>query len=219
MPLITEAYTFPPEERRAIDNLLAAGFTYRDWGCEELQDIRSNIRRFYRDAQRGRCPYCMKETSILAAGNAHIEHILPKSLFQGFIFEPRNLCVICADCNTAKNNGNPINDEEEDTCNGPARIYPRSELRFKIIHPHFDNYDDHILRAGIFYIDKTDKGHFTIGICKLNIAARRYGHDEGALDDFSFFQLMQKLQNGDERDQREVFSTIRALIPRPLGRG
>ncbi|EOY6718336.1 HNH endonuclease domain-containing protein [Pseudomonas aeruginosa] len=157
----------------------------------------------------------MKAISTLAAGNAHIEHILPKSIFHDFIFEPRNLCVICADCNTAKNNGNSINDNEEDTCNGSARTYPRSERRFKIVHPHIDEYDRHILRAGIFYIDKTDKGHFTIGICKLNIAARRYGHEEGVLDDFEFFQMMQKIQNGSEAEQREVFHTIRALIPRP----
>ncbi|MOA15854.1 hypothetical protein D3C78_1360370 [compost metagenome] len=157
----------------------------------------------------------MRTISLQAAGNAHIEHILPKSLFPNFIFEPKNLCVICADCNTAKNNGNVINDDEQDTCKGSAITYPRSTRRFKIIHPHIDKYTDHIVRAGIFYIDKTTKGHFTIGICKLNIATHKFGHEEGILDDFEYFKMMQKFQNGTNEEQREVFEKIRELIPRP----
>lgn len=215
MPLIADRYTFSPEEAGEIKEVLDGGFTYRDWGCEKLESIRSSIRRFYRDAQNGWCPYCMKTISLQAAGNAHVEHILPKSLFAKFIFEPMNLCVICADCNVAKNNGNVINDDEHDTCNGVAKLYPRSTQRFKIVHPHIDEYADHIVRAGIFYIDKTPKGHFTIGICKLNMATRRFGHEEGVLDDFEYFQLMQKFQSGTKDEQREVFDKIRALIPRP----
>lgn len=215
MPLITEGYAFSPEEIGTIQEVVRGGFTYLDWGCERLETIRSSIRRFYRDAQRGRCPYCMKTISLQAAGNAHVEHILPKSLFAKFIFEPRNLCVICADCNAAKNSGNVINDDEQDTCNGAAKTYPRSTRRFKIVHPHIDEYAEHIVRAGIFYIDKTPKGHFTIGICKLNMATHRFGHDEGVLDDFEYFQLMQKFQTGTAREQREVFERIRMLIPRP----
>ncbi|MBG0844114.1 HNH endonuclease [Pseudomonas chengduensis] len=216
MPLINEAYSFSVEEKNLIDELLKKGFIYKDWGTEALQGIRSSIRRFYRDAQGGRCPYCMKTVSLLTPGNAHIEHILPKSLFSNFIFEPRNLCVICADCNTAKNNGNTINEDEENTCNGSATIYPRAENRFKIIHPHIDEYNDHILRAGIFYIDKSPKGHFTIGICKLNIATRAFGHEEGVLDDFEFFQMMQKYLTGSDAERREVFTAMRNIIPRPL---
>lgn len=215
MPLVTESYTFSPEEMGTIQEILDGGFTYRDWGCERLEAIRSSIRRFYRNAQQGRCPYCMKPISLQAAGNAHVEHILPKSLFTKFIFEPKNLCVICADCNTAKNNGNAINDNEQDTCNGAAQTYPRSTRRFKIVHPHIDEYADHIVRTGIFYVDKTAKGHFTIGMCKLNMATHRFGHEEGVLDDFEYFQLMQKFQSGTEREQREVFEKIRALIPKP----
>lgn len=216
MPLITEHYNFTARDKEIINELLGSGFTYREWGCDQLQEVRSNIRKFYREIQIGRCPYCMRNISLLAAGNAHVEHILPKSLFHEFIFEPKNLCVICADCNTAKNDGNAVNDDEEDTCNGNAKIYPRSGARFKIIHPHIDEYSSHILRAGIFYIDKTEKGHFTIGICKLNNATRRFGHEEGVLDDYDYFKMMQKFQTGNEAEQREVYETMRALIPRPL---
>lgn len=215
MPHINDCYSFTKIEQKTIKDLMDQGFNYRDWGCDDLQEIRSNIRRFYRDVQRGLCPYCMKAISLHAAGNAHVEHILPKSLFQSFIFEPKNLCVICADCNTAKNNGNAINDDEMDTCNGAAQTYPRSTKRFKIVHPHIDEYSEHIVRTGIFYVDKTPKGHFTIGICKLNIATHKYGHEEGVIDDFDYFQMMQKFQSGTDIEQREVFDKIRALIPRP----
>ncbi|WOD09862.1 HNH endonuclease domain-containing protein [Pseudomonas sp. NyZ704] len=215
MPLITNRYVFSREEMCAIQEVVSRGFSYRDWGCESLEAIRSSIRRFYRNAQQGLCPYCAKSISLQAAGNAHVEHILPKSLFPNFIFESKNLCVICADCNTAKNNGNVFNEDEQDTCKGAAKVYPRSSLRFKIVHPHIDQYTDHIVKAGIFYIDKSVKGHFTIGICKLNMATHRFGHEEAVLDDFDFFRLMQKFQTGTEAEQREVFDKIRALIPRP----
>lgn len=220
MPHITEHYRFSNDELNIIKIVNDEGFTYRDWGSERLEPVRSSIRRFYREAQKGLCPYCMKAVSLQAAGNAHVEHILPKSLFENFIFEPKNLCVICADCNTAKNNSNAINDDELDTCNGAAQTYPRSTRRFKIIHPHIDEYSDHIVRTGIFYIDRSPKGHFTIGICKLNIATHKFGHDEGIINDFEYFQMMHKFQNGTEPEQREVFDRIRALIPRPaLQRG
>lgn len=218
MPHISEKYVFSVEELEVIRNLKNAGFTYRDWSCDELQPIRSRLRSFYRNAQRGLCPYCMRTVSLQAASNAHVEHILPKSIFDDFIFEPKNMCVICADCNTAKNNCNAINDDEVDTCVGVARSYPRSGNRFKIIHPHIDVYSDHILRTGIFYIDRSRKGHFTIGVCKLNMAAHNFGYSAGVIDDYELFQMMQQFQGGDEHEKRQVFEQIRALIPSPAPR-
>lgn len=214
MAHINKPYEFAADELETIKFLNENGFTYREWGNETLQSIRSSIRKHYREVQQGLCCYCMKPVSLQAAGNAHIEHILPKSIFHDFIFEPKNLCVICAECNTAKNNSNVINDDEIDTCIGPAKLYPRSTERFKIVHPHIDEYSEHIIRTGIFYIDRSPKGHFTIGVCKLNIAAHKFGHSEGALDDYEFFLMMQTFQSGDEQEKRTVFEKIRSLIPR-----
>jgi hypothetical protein len=36
------------------------------------------------------------------------------------------------------------------------------------VHPHFDNWEDHIQKFGIRYTDITDKGAFTINACRLN---------------------------------------------------
>lgn len=216
MPLITNKYIFSELEKLTIENLINSDFTYHKWSGDNLESIRINLRNFYREVQRGKCPYCMKDISLSTAANAHVEHILPKSKFPQFMFEPSNLCVICAECNTAKNNGNVINEDEEDTCNGTAIRFPRVSSRFKIVNPHLDEYDEHIARLGIFYVDKTSKGHFTIGICKLNIVTHKFGHDEGVIDDFSLMGLLTKYQSGTESERREVYESIRSLIPRPL---
>ena len=46
--------------------------------------------------------------------------------------------------------------------------YPKDGRGFKIIHPMYDRYSDHIeLVGGILYRGKTPKGRFTIDTCKL----------------------------------------------------
>jgi hypothetical protein len=63
--------------------------------------------------------------------------------------------------------------------NPHAQQYPRSSKAFKIVHPHFDEYTDHILRLGeAFYIGRSDKGLFTIKECGL----KRFMNDHLGVD-------------------------------------
>ena len=105
MPLIDNTISFNEIESQLITNKLSdSTFKHSDWGGDELQALRSTIRAFYRDEQVGVCAYCNNDVSLITAGNAHIEHIAPKSLYPNFIFEPKNLCIVCSDCNTIKRN-------------------------------------------------------------------------------------------------------------------
>ena len=155
-----------------------SGFTHRDWGCDELLPVRSFLRQHYREEQSSLCAYCQGDISIRSASNAHIEHIAPKSLYQQFMFEAKNLCVICADCNEIKKNQEVINNVPNTIIplqNGIGRRqYPRSTNVFLIIHPHFDEWEDHLIKFGHQYVSKTDKGAFTIFVCNLN----RYFHQK-----------------------------------------
>ena len=121
-------------------------FTFQNWSDEDLKGIRRAIRSFYRKVQRASCAYCRRPISTVSVNNCHIEHIAPKSKYPNFLFEPRNLCVICADCNEIKRHQETINEILDPLKRANQRKeYPRSSTAFKIVHPHFDDYDDHIL--------------------------------------------------------------------------
>ncbi|QUM90198.1 hypothetical protein HWV03_16015 [Moritella sp. 36] len=181
MAEINAAVLFSTEQAKLINDVISDPlFKHSDWNKEELtkelQDLRSYIRGHYRKEQKEKCAYCQKDLSTVSALNCHVEHIVPKSRYDSFMFETKNLCVACADCNQIKN--------EKDTLtllsgNKVRKKYPRSSSGFSIIHPHFDDYEEHIeIYYRKWYIDLTPKGHFTIGACKLNQRGGRYGIEE-----------------------------------------
>jgi hypothetical protein len=202
MPLITNIIEFSPEENELIRQKLDSGtFSHSDWGNEELMPLRCKIRDYYRAEQRGVCAYCKKDTSRVSPANAHVEHIAPKSLHLKFIFEPKNLCVICADCNTIKNDQEVL-EEIPDTFERACVLYPRSSGAFKIVHPFFDEYDAHILILGRLYINKTPKGNFTIGACNLNRYLQEFGVDEKFVDDEQLIEVMNNFIESGSSIQR-----------------
>jgi len=171
------------------DKLNDANFTHENWGDDDLKDYRRLVRNHYRNEQIGSCAFCKGPVSLRSASNCHIEHIVPKSKRKEFIFEPKNLCVICADCNEIKRSQEIEATIPDTLTNGSkAKLYPRSSKAFLIVHPHFDDWDDHIIRFGKLYVDLSDKGVFTIGACVLNRELRKFGWqavvtDEAALRD------------------------------------
>lgn len=180
-----------------------ATFSYKNWGDDDLLDFRSFVRRHYRTEQRARCAYCREKLSLQSAANCHVEHIAPKSKYQGFMFEPRNLCVVCADCNSIKREQEVCNDEPDTVTRGARRkTYPRSSNAFLIVHPHYDVYSEHILVTSGFYVDRTDKGYFTIGACRLNRRVREFGWDEAFVEDESIFDAARSLLEAKDRKSR-----------------
>ncbi|OHT23355.1 hypothetical protein A3Q29_21080 [Providencia stuartii] len=171
-------------------------FNYKDWGDESLTTLRTEIRNYYKKTQNGVCVYCQNSISIISPLNCHVEHIAPKSLYEKFIFEPRNLCVVCADCNTIKRE-QEVHNENEDVMTNKFTNYPRSSKAFKIYHPHFDIWAEHIICFNGIYADITDKGANTIRICKLNRRLREFGVDERFINHPEVFHVAnQLLQNG-----------------------
>jgi len=179
MPIINEPVVYS-EEQLAIIAVKKSDrqFTHANWGDDDLQGLRYEVRTHYRNVQRLVCVYCQERISVRAAHAAPIEHIVPKSQYLEFIFEPKNLCVICPDCNEYKGKNEVM---YEPVINGPRRIrYPTVSSAFQILHPHFDDYAAHIIKANRVYVDRSPKGHYTIGVCKLN----RFFHYFGACDEF-----------------------------------
>jgi 5-methylcytosine-specific restriction endonuclease McrA len=166
------------------DKLSDNSFTYRNWSDDDLLDFRVTVRDYYRAVQSGRCAFCKAPISLTSAANCHVEHLVPKSKRREFVFEPKNLCVICADCNAIKRAKEVEAIEPEALTRGrKVRLYPRSSGAFLIVHPHFDVWDEHIVGFGQFFVDLTDKGNFTIGACVLNRKLRKFGWEAVITDD------------------------------------
>lgn len=144
-------------------------FDHKIWDTEDLEELRKEIRDFYRIEQKAICSYCRQVISIVYPTNAHIEHIAPKSLHPEYIFEAKNLCVVCSDCNQIKRDQETINEIPDTIKKKYKTKYPDKPDDFFIVHPHFDDYDKHILIINGFYVDNdSKKGNFTIGACRLN---------------------------------------------------
>ncbi|WP_333876665.1 HNH endonuclease [Methylobacter sp.] len=212
LPLINKKIVFCLQEQELITKKMGDhSFTHSDWGKDDLQTLRSSIRAFYRKEQVGICAYCKSDVSLVSASNAHIEHIVPKSIYPQFIFEPRNLCIVCSDCNTIKRNQEVFN-EIPDTLAKKVVQYPRSSSAFKIVHPHFDVYDDHILKKGRIYIDLSSKGIFTIGACKLNRYFHEFGFDDDLVDDEELITVMNDFMNGSFIQKAGALSRLRNML-------
>ena len=77
------------------------------------------------------------------------------------MFLPENLCVACPTCNEFKGTDEVLEDPK-------TASYPTTSAGFKIIHPLYDKFSDHIeLVGGVLYKGKTPKGVFTINTCHL----------------------------------------------------
>lgn len=182
---INQPISYTPLVRDFLKKKLEdVNFTHKNWGDPDLEVYRSTVREYYRVAQNGKCAFCKEFISLQSALNCHIEHVVPKSKRLEFIFEPKNLCVICADCNEIKR-AQEIESSIEDTLTrgGEAKLYPRTAKGFLISHPHFDDWDRNIITFGKLYVDLSDKGNFTIGVCKLNRRLRKFGWEAVVTDE------------------------------------
>ncbi|URF03969.1 HNH endonuclease [Cupriavidus campinensis] len=212
---IANAMVFGEAERQSIEQIQSfVDYSHHSWSVDELETVRSAIRAHYRNEQRGLCAYCRNPVSLQSPQNCHVEHIAPKSKYLGFMFEPKNLCVVCADCNTIKRDQEVHNDEPDTVQNGSRRRqYPRSSAAFRIVHPHFDRWDDHIERFGKYYCDKSAKGHFTIGACILNRQLRQFGWEPAIVDDAAIRELMNEYLNlADPAVQTSVLNRLMRLM-------
>lgn len=191
MPDILNSYVFS----EVFENRLKVKFsepeiTHLNWQDQDITDIRSSIRDYYKNEQKFKCAYCKQTVSFTSASNCQVEHIVPKSKHINFIAEPKNLCVVCADCNEIKRSQEILNQVPDVTTNSDIKRYPRTSGAFKIVHPHFDNYDEHLLIINGFYFDKSTKGGYTIVFCNLNRKLHKLGYENPEFSDVELMQVM-----------------------------
>lgn len=124
------------EEQRHVDivlkPLLSNGWKDQK---DKTKELKHKIDVYTIEAQGGRCAYC--DTPLRRGAHA-IDHIAPKGIYGEFCYEPFNLVNACTSCNSTSNKG------ETDTIEDPADREDYINNDFKIVHPYFDNPDEHI---------------------------------------------------------------------------
>lgn len=162
------AVTYSQANQQIVDGYnarppAAGDFVY--WGEDAVSPVRKQIKDHYIAEQQQRCCYCNR---IYPTGNNAVwdgEHIIPKSRAAKFLFEPRNLAACCKDCNIEKG--------ETEVRVTPTRVsFPDQSAHYKIVHPHFDNYADHIRWFGDVVRSLSTKGDKLVAMCNLT----RFGH-------------------------------------------
>lgn len=162
------------DELRAIKELTDNGLVAADWdsGKKCIKSFKKNLWDDMYEKQNKRCAYCRIHLPKSCAP-MHREHIVYKDGHPQWMFLPENLCLACFWCNDLKKT-------TEVLVNPNTREYPKASNGFKIIHPLYDRYSDHIELVGdVLYRGKTEKGVFTINTCHLyrvDLAEERVDH-------------------------------------------
>lgn len=186
-----------------IDYLSLADFNHTFWSnnnipeyyIDRIKSLKSEIKHHYRIEQQYTCVYCGNTNYINHGSSWHIEHIIPKETNDQLMFESENLCLSCPECNQYKGRKKVL----IDGINNSSR-----SSDFVIVHPHYDEYNEHILREGMLYIPNngSDKGKNTIKVCKL---FRFIGLElDGEIRDMDFYDLIEDTDINEENMEAEI---------------
>lgn len=150
------------------------------WGLDKVSPVRKQIKDHYIAEQQQRCCYCKMDLQTKNNGVWDGEHILSRNAYVKFMFEPRNLSASCKDCNIAKG--------EKEVLNNPGRkTFPTLPDDYKIVHPHFDDYAEHIIWIDDLCKPRSQKGIDTIHICNLlRHSLSPIGAEDRIEDDFYY---------------------------------
>jgi len=155
---------------------------HKIWNSTEGQivEVRKFVRDHYLQEQGYRCAYCRIEKKEGHGMSWDVEHVLSKSLFPLFLFEPLNLVVACKECNTAKDDTNVLVKPKQ-----RLTAYPSDKDSYTIVHPHLDTYSDHfeIIVVGkrrSYRMLNKHKARTTYLVCNLS----RFDYQYAEWDDF-----------------------------------
>ncbi len=143
------------------------------WDQEELSELKAKIKGHYRTSMGELCCYCRKNFHGEFNMVIDIEHILPKKHFAEYEFSPFNLNIACKRCN--------MNIKGEDIAflnnTQTGHDNPSDNTNYKIIHPNFDVYEEHLDRIEMArnairlikysVVNNSNKGRFTYDYMEL----------------------------------------------------
>jgi uncharacterized protein (TIGR02646 family) len=196
-------FVFTPEELVVIrDNCT----NHLDWTKPDLAPIKTRLKAYLRIQQNNKCCYCMRELSWEPMG-IDIEHILPKSKYFDYMFEPRNLALSCKHCNTNKGSQHVLH-------NTTISRYPRTNQNIKIVHAYYDLWTDHIDLVGYcVYYPKTKRGSVTSTMCglyELRVALQN-ARDYLAVTQSEEAELVERIRNASKESAAVLIMAVAQL--------
>jgi hypothetical protein len=160
--MITEPISYSGSSKKLVEKFNSKrkkNSTY--WDSEEVAALKKEIKDYYKKKQNYTCSYCNQRIKVRHNASWDTEHVVPRKSHPQFMFEPKNLCIACKDCNTEKGDVNVLK-------NRLRKTYPDKSSDFLIMHPHFDEYREHIwILLENIYIARSKKGRYTIEKCGL----------------------------------------------------
>lgn len=181
---------FDFEDQEFIDKYDLHDYHVWNSDCAEIKRIRRRLRDYLLQLSDFQCCYCRQRKLERHGMTWDIEHVAPKSLYPQFLFNLKNLAILCKECNIAKG--------DKDTLLGGGKAYPNSGVGFSIIHPHYDDYDAHIEIARIgsqttYRVKNGHKGKNTYIMC--NLVRFDYAYAEwDSFDDALTKSLMESIE-------------------------
>lgn len=179
-----ETLEWSDEDEVLFEKVRRLGSQGKEWKTSfvAIKSLRARLL----DLQNRRCAYC--QAPIVANENGHreLDHILPKEGskdarapsavsgalsdryhtfgYPSFRFEPKNLVVVCKQCNTFKGTFDPLTNR-----GSSCAKYPKGMTAFTWFHPHIHKYSDHIkISKNMLFSRITRGGAYVIHACKLN---------------------------------------------------
>lgn len=195
-------YFFDSEEQKLIDDYYTNNG--HNWKDKRLTPVKDNLKRFLRFVQNNKCCYCQQELGF-DNQEVNIEHIVDKNKHKAFGFLAKNLALSCPACNSCKG-------DREVLENSGAPLYPDNSLGFKIVHPHYDYYSEHIECVNYpVFKSLSKKGTFTINTCKLN---RFETIEQRQKEHYYKTKIINSILNSGlvEKDQKEAFAAIKKVL-------
>lgn len=150
-----------------IQRIIDLNLKWDDMENEELKNFKKNLRQSLKSNIY--CPYCRRR--LQRKNYDQIDHIIFKADYDHYTFQPLNLVLACRRCNNNKLNNNVLLDDFIDEFKDLTwKEYPENGTYFKIIHPYYDDYSQHMATTlSIFYkpISGSEKALNTIEMMNL----------------------------------------------------
>ena len=180
----------------AFENLPEEQMSSKYWSQDVVDPVRTEIKNHYIAVQKYTCVYCKRQIATANKSLWDAEHVICRDKAPRFTFTPQNLAVSCKDCNIAKG--------QAEVRTTKRKKFPNESKHYLIIHPHFDNYSDHIRWIGDICVPLTDKGVKTQVTCGLTrFTAELLGVD-GVLVNPDFDRYVGTLLKAKNRAEAEA---------------
>lgn len=177
------------------------------WSDDQTKMVRDSIKDHYITEQDHRCCYCRQQVLSKNKGDWQGDHVIARDSHAQFMFEPTNLAICCRGCNSAKSNKNVLK-------NAKRKTFPFKSTDYLIVHPHFDEYDNHIRWFGRVCAPRNSiKGAKTIEICGLMRLAAEFAGLDTDVNDRRFDDLVGKLMTTTSKlEGKAVLAGLRVYI-------